>query len=81
MLNRRTSINAGIESNNPPFMYAQETSLNNNGNGFVMVKIKGTETRIVQKNMVIVIVAAIAKTIIDIAEFEMDILNKSNTIA
>ena len=79
--NIRTSIDAGIEINNPPLMYARVTSLNDNGNGFAITKINGMEMRIVKKNVVIVIVAAIAKTIIDVAESEMDILNNSSTIA
>lgn len=81
ILNMRTSINTGIESNNPPLMYAQVTSLNDNGNGFTITKINGIETKIVKKKEVIIVVAVIAKTIIEIVGSVMDILNNSNTTA
>jgi hypothetical protein len=80
-LNMRTRMNAGIESSNPPLRYDHIISLNDNGNGFEITKINGIETRIVKKKEAITVVAAITKTIIDVVESEMDILNNSSTIA
>jgi hypothetical protein len=46
-----------------------------------MTKINGMETKIVKKKDVITVAAIIAKTIIDVVESEIDILNNSSTIA
>ena len=76
-----TSIKTGIESNNPPLKKDRVTSLNDTGNDLVIVNKNGSCVNIIEKDIVIDIVAAIINTMTDVGASDILRLNNRRMIA